>query len=115
MKIKIIDLLAKIANKEEAPEKIMYNNKLYQRFHNPWNELYYYQVPGNSDFLLEQLASTSDLNDYIEVIEEDKKIEFIEIEELTCGAYDFEKQTINLLIKNQKKLIDEINKLKGND
>lgn len=46
------------------------------------------------------------------IIEEDKKIEFEEIEELTCGTYDFEKQTINSLIKNQRKLIDEINKLK---
>lgn len=37
---------------------------------------------------------------------------FEKIEELTCGTYDFETQTINLLIKNQKRLIDEINKIK---
>lgn len=47
-----------------------------------------------------------------EMEEENKKIEYEQIETLTCNAYDFEKQTINALIKNQRKLIDEINKLK---
>lgn len=55
------------------------------------------------------------LNDEIKIIEEDKKIEYEQIKELTCGIYDFEKKTINSLIKNQRKLIDEINKLKEND
>ena len=45
---------------------------------------------------------------------EDKKIEYEQIETLTCNEYDFEKKTINSLIKNQRKLIDEINKLKEN-
>ena len=53
------------------------------------------------------------LKKYKQIIEEDKKIEFEEIEELTCGTYDFEKRTINSLIKNQRKLIYEVNRLKG--
>ena len=52
------------------------------------------------------------LNDYVEIIEEPKKIEYEQIEELTCNEYDYEKKTINSLIKNQRKLIDEINNLK---
>lgn len=47
-----------------------------------------------------------------EIIEEPKKIEYEQIEELTCNEYDFETKTINSLIKNQRKLIDEINNLK---
>ena len=47
-----------------------------------------------------------------EIIEKDKNIEYELIEELCCNAYDFEKQAINSLIKNQRKLIDEINNLK---
>ncbi len=50
------------------------------------------------------------LNDEVETIEEDKKFE--KIEELTCNEYDFETKTINSLIKNQRKLIDAVNKLK---
>jgi hypothetical protein len=52
------------------------------------------------------------LNDFVEIIEEPKKIEYEQIEELTCNEFDFEKKTINSLIKNQRKLIDEINNLK---
>ena len=39
-------------------------------------------------------------------------MDFEEIEELTCNEYDFKTRTINSLIKNQRKLIDEINNLK---
>ena len=52
------------------------------------------------------------LTDEVKIIEEPKKIEYEQIEELTCNEYDFEKKTINSLIKNQRKLIDEINNLK---
>lgn len=43
-----------------------------------------------------------------------RKIYFIrkDDEELTCSEYDFKTKTINSLIKNQRILIDEINKLK---
>lgn len=41
-----------------------------------------------------------------------KVMEYGKIEELSCNDYDFEKKTINSLIKNQRKLIDEINNLK---
>lgn len=82
MKVTIYELLGLVKD-GKAPKKIRYNDNEYLN-----------------------------LNDYVEIIEEDKKIEFEEIEELTCGTYDFEKKTINSLIKNQRKLIDEVNKLK---
>lgn len=113
MKIKMIDLLSKIANNEEVPKKIKYKNEIYERYQNiTTNNLYYYQVPNKCKFLIDQLSSAIDLLDEVEIIEEPKKIEYEQIEELSCNEYDFEKKTINSLIKNQRKLIDEVNKLK---
>lgn len=106
MKIKIIDLLNKIVNDEEIPEKIMYDRCLYtcdkitrtyyDKEHNTLWESYNFRI----------------LTDNVEIIEDPKKIEYEQIEELTCNEFDFEKKTINSLIKNQRKLIDEINNLK---
>ena len=38
--------------------------------------------------------------------------DFEDIEELTCGTFDFEKKTINSLIKNQKKIIQKLKEKK---
>lgn len=110
MKIKIIDLLNKISNGEKIPKKIKYGKDTYIHIDN-----YCYYCEDTNLILSDRIfAEYSKLNDEIEIIEEDKKISFEKIEELTCGTYDFETQTINLLIKNQKRLIDEINKIKEN-
>lgn len=78
MKIKIIDLLNKIANNEEVPKKIKYNDEIYERYQNiTTNNLYYYQVPNKCKFLIDQLSSAIDLLDEVEIIEEPKKIEKI--------------------------------------
>jgi|GEM_PF-5564553 len=71
----------------------------------------------NLDEIMNKISDVSEKNvsDIYKIIEEDKKIEYEQIEELTCNEYDFEKKTINSLIKNQRKLIDEINKLKEDD
>ena len=109
MKIKMIDLLIKIVNGEESINvETKYDS-------NDWVK---------DDFLLSlynefehknNYEIVEFLNDYVEIIEEPKKIEYEQIEELSCNDYDFEKKTINSLIRNQKKLIDEINNLKEND
>lgn len=110
MKIKIIDLLNKIANDEEVPEKIKINNVIYEyRGYMYCTENANYQ--DIEDYLFGKW-NFNILNDEAEIIEEPKKIEYEQIEELTCNEFDFEKKTINSLIKNQRKLIDEINNLK---
>ena len=135
--MKIIDLLNKIANGEEVPKKIKYKNKIYERYQNTTtNNLYYYQVPNKNDFLIYQLSSVSDLLDEVEIIEEPKKIEKLDVtllgqcdNWLRCPTNKVTKQDVELnpyIIDNirentlyfQRKineLIDEINNLKEND
>lgn len=76
----------------------------------------YYDSKGEKcieETVFERNANPKELLDILkEVSERTKKIEYEQIEELTCNDYDFEKKTINSLIRNQKKLIDEINNLK---
>ena len=105
--MKIIDLLNKIAYGEKVPEKIRFMDV----------EYYYFKPTGNywNDEIDDGLMARIDginFNDEVEIIEEDNKIKYEKIKTLTCNAYDYEKQTINSLIQNQRKIIDEINKLK---
>lgn len=110
MKITMYELIGLIKD-GKAPKKIKIHKTIYE-----WvfihHEFCYADNSINRILLFEYYVRNNKLNDYVEIIEEDKKIEFEEIEELTCGTYDFEKKTINSLIKNQRKLIDEVNKLK---
>lgn len=117
MKIKIIDLLNKIANGEEGPEKIKYNNEIYKRYQNiSTNNLYYYQVPNKCNFLIDQLSSASDLLDEVEIIEEPKKIEKLNIQlslndENTVNHYRANNLECDLAFKINE-LIDVVNELK---
>ena len=116
MKIKIIDLLNKIANGEKLPKKIKYKNKIYERYQNiTTNNLYYYQVPNKNDFLIYQLEAAIDLLDEVEIIEEPKKIEkiplpsFDEFKRMSAEErYVIAAKEYDLL----DELIDEINNLK---
>jgi len=71
--MRIIDLLNKIANGEEAPEKIKYDGSIY-KFDNLQDD---YMPNDNYEGLLDELCTFSALNDEVEIIEEDKKIEKI--------------------------------------
>lgn len=108
MKITLYELLGLIKD-DKSPKKIKCGGVELE-----YDELRkdYYKYCSKGLFEYKFTICSNFLNDEVEIIEEDKKIDFEEIEELTCGAYDFETQTINSLIKNQKKLIDEINNLK---
>ena len=85
--MKVIDLLNKIANGEEVPEKIKYITTNY--IYDSDNQIYYkenYQDIGNYSDLLMELSSHKGivaLNDEVEIIEdtpkEDKKIDKLEI------------------------------------
>ena len=133
MKIKIIDLLNKIANGEEVPKKIKWGD-----FELEWEELCYhdYKFLDTGNHLLFQGFATSVLNDEVEIIEESKKIEKLDVallgqcdNWLRCPTNKVTKQDVELnpyIIDNirentlyfQRKineLIDEINNIKEND
>lgn len=107
MKITIYELLGLVKD-GKAPKKIKYEYSIYEL--TPEKDNYY--CKNQMKWFTNEINSLEVLNNEVKIIEEDKKISFEKIEELTCGTYDFETQTINLLIKNQKRLIDEINKIK---
>ena len=116
MKIKVIDLLNKIAEGKELPEKFMYKGHLYYR--QKTKGICYRCDELNEIF--EECLVLENLNDTIEIIEEPKKIEKIswrEKESLAGNLTANEKQ--NILARRTEKLksslnelIDEINNLK---
>ena len=111
MKITIYELIGLIKD-GAAPREIIYNDRHW--YYTNGSQDYFNIIKSDNllAYLFKYKPITDFINDEVEIIEEDKKIEYEQIEELTCNKYDFEKKTINSLIKNQRKLIDEINKLK---
>lgn len=117
--IKIIDLLNKIANGEEVPKKIRYDGNDYY-FCNPCRT---YEVIESSELCGKDLYNLLDnLNDKVEIIEEDKKIEKIEIRQdiNTGNNFILNKQGKRCYLTTHSKiiaekineLIDEVNALK---
>ena len=74
-KIRVIDLLNKIANGEEVPKVIKYDNVIFEL--DKFEGHYLYELQDLSEFMVFDSMS---LNDEVEIIEEDKKIEKIDIE-----------------------------------
>ena len=113
MKIKIIDLLNKIANNEEVPKKIKWGD-----YELEWEELGYhdYKFLDTGSHLLFQGFATSVLNYEVEIIEETKKTEKIaRCDDIKMTHYgELYKPTENEEILRIKinELIDEINNLK---
>ena len=70
--MKIVDLLVKIANKEEVPYKIKYNGNIYEFDGETQNYLRHVNL--GMDFLIEEDIVCL-LNDEVEIIEEPKKVE----------------------------------------
>ena len=117
MKIKIIDLLNKIANGEELPKKI----KLLCD-----DEIFIYEkekddyIGENGDGLfneciLDTISLEIYLNDEVEIIEEPKKIEKITVREKTLGFPNGEwtaRNTDKAFAIKINELIDEIKNLK---
>ena len=120
MKIKIIDLLNKIANNEEVPKKIKYKNNVYYLGKN-MVDLHTYQTEGSNTTRKLSLIIDNEylnLNDYVEIIEEPKKIEKIEKPTKDEYLYSNGKELYENDMKVYDKineLIDEINNLKEND
>ena len=125
MKIKIIDLLNKIANDEEVPEKIKYKDNVYYLGKN-MIDLHTYQTEGSNTTRKLSLIIDNEylnLNDYVEIIEEPKKIEKIksngdEFYSDYIGTWISKNKTdayCEFLMNKINELIDEINNLKEND
>ena len=122
MKIKIIDLLNKIANDEEVPEKIKYKDNVYYLGKNIV-DLHTYQTEGSNTTRKLSLIIDNEylnLNDYVEIIEEPKKIEKIK-----SNGDEFYSDYIDTWISKNKtdayceflmnkinELIDAVNELK---
>jgi hypothetical protein len=107
MKIKIIDLLNRIAVNEVIPYRIYYNENIYE--YDGETQNYYKLLNFTKDWLIGE-DITALLNDEVEIIEEPKKIK-------KCKNYD-DFLEINEYIEHLKnkinELIDEINNLKEN-
>lgn len=112
--IKIIDLLNKIANKKEVPKKIRFDNIEWNKVYGEKNVCYINEY--DSDFFIYFFRKNLDftLNDEAEIIEEDKKIEKLDLQykDITKGI-NFEEQILSYCDNLQYKIneiIDYINK-----
>ena len=121
MKIKIIDLLIKIANKEEIPKKIVYKSVILE-YDEEFKDYYYYY--GKNLFGYMFTTCNNFLNDEVEIIEESKKIEklpYYSLEKIQKSKTKNEwygnrlellEKRINNYHNKINELIDEINNLK---
>lgn len=107
-KIKIIDLLNKIANGEEVPEKIKYRNCIFNKtFGAGINPDY---VNYDNTYLLEYVSNEADsLNELVEILEDNTE----EIEEkifipLELQLTDYDKNLINGCLKTLNDNFNEI-------
>lgn len=108
MKIKVIDMLVKIANGEKVPKKIKFKHSIWEYCKDGNTQDY---INDYDKCLMEFLAINKDgLNQDVEIIEEPKKIEKLpkNITDNACATRD--QRTIANKINE---LIDEISNLKG--
>lgn len=119
MKIKISDLVNKVINREEMPKEILFDGNIYK-----WcNDIGDYRKDGwGHCLMIRDIFDNFDkygsfynmLFEDVEIIEEQKKIEKLEL----CMEYDYEEVNDNLekdmktLVFKINQLIDEINNLK---
>ena len=106
-KIRIIDL---IANGEEVPEKIFYDNENWiNRYPNDYEGL------DRGGCLLNNVC-LNELNDEVEIIEEDKKIEKLPIWATRREDKEYTNLEEHILVVAQKvdELIDKVNSLENN-
>ena len=118
MKIKIIDLLNKSANGESLPLKIKYGGYEFQ--YDIINNCY---VDKNDLMLEDHVNFFSKINDEVEIIEEDKKIEKLKIKDGKItgnwGNGNYYCYTLSspqaVIVNKLNELVDEVNKLKENE
>ena len=98
--MKVIDLLNKIAKGEEVPEKIIYRKKEFF-WCKPCNDYDY-----KDDTLIHLKDCVYNLNDEVEIIEEEKDIEELDILD------ENERYSNKMLYKKINELIKAVNELK---
>jgi len=79
--MKIIDLLNKIANGEEVPKKIKYNDKIYIAKGNVIENFVDY-CSDEDEWCFNHYVRYENLNDEVEIIEDNKKIEKLNIDDI---------------------------------
>ena len=106
--MKIIDLFVKRANNEEMPKKIKYDLKeyIYCGYDYKINDV---EKQNDDDYNLWNNLDMYKLNNEIEIIEEDKKIEHC----LKSDRFLRDEDEIEHFRTKIDELIDEVNKLKG--
>ena len=109
--MKIIEILNKIANGEDVPKKFMFAGQIFEK-----RGSYIEDEDGDSIFY-SMCTDFSNINDEIEIIEEDKKIEYIEgriknfkhyIEDSCFRVQPLEDLELN---QNEVVIIDKINEI----
>lgn len=115
MKIKMIDLLIKIANGEKVPKKIKFMNSIWKYCKNGSTQDY---INDYDKCLMEFIPINKvGLNDEVEIIDDPKKIEKLDLD----GYYDDNSycecksewcSSEDVLVVKINELIDEINNLK---
>ena len=107
--MKVIDLLNKIANGEEVPEKVSINAGIHGVDTWVYDEHYEDYKNGANIYLLDSGMTTNHLNDEVEIIEEDKKIE-----KLWFSLYEMERVNEEVLSKIEKKINEIIDYIEEN-
>lgn len=112
--MKIIDLLVKMANGEEVPRKIKYDGIKFEYSGYYKDYLSYDKISSIEIFLIDKIFKKNIkpdilLNDEVEIIEENKKIEHcLKTDRFLCDKAEMEHLRTKI-----DELIDEVNKLKG--
>lgn len=106
--MKIIDLLVKIANNEEVPKIIKYQDKYYEYDDKEQDYFCIDKDENLFEFFFCSLRTSDFINDKVEIIEENEKIEHCkDYEEFDCMD-----ELIEHLREKIDTLIDEVNKMK---
>lgn len=108
--MKVIDILNKIANGEEVPKKIRFNNIEWNKVYGEKNVCYVNEY--DSDFFLYFFRKNLDftLNDEVEIIEEEKEIEKIDFRTLNT-----QKEKNRVMKDTINQLIDVINEMRDKE
>ncbi len=105
-KIRVIDLLNKIANGEEVPKMFYYGAKTYH--YNNYNHSYiHYNIMDKEEYLTTNYRIEQILNDEIEIIEEDKQIEKLDG---SIGYLNWNSEAV-VITNKINEIIDKLNKL----
>lgn len=103
--MKIIDIFNKIANDEEVPKKVKFNDEIYT-YKPEWKD--YADEDAHYGLFVDTISNTYQitkmLNEEIEIIEEDKKIEKLVIKSIEDSEHFDMKEKINEIIDKIEKL-----------